>query len=906
MSGSIAFIGALALVIPFSPITPAQAVSTDVVISQVYGGGGNSGATYTHDFVELFNHGTTDVSLTGMSVQYASSAGTGNFSGNPVTQLAGTVQPGQRYLVQLATGGVTGAPLPTPDATGAAQMSATAGKVALVNSTAGLACNGGSMPCSPSQLALIRDLVGYGVGTNFFEGAGPAPAPSNTTADLRLNGGCTDADNNATDFSTGTPNPRNTSVTVTPCPAPETAPVVSSTMPADGASMTPTANLTVTFSEPVNVAGSWFSLTCTTSGSVVGSVSGGPSAFTIDPASNLVHGETCTLTVFASQVTDQDSNDPPDNMAADYVAGFNVIEPCQASFTPIPAIQGSGVSPAITGTVTTKGVVTADLEGAAKLGGFYLQDVSGDADPATSDGVFVYTGTADLVSAGQVVRVTGYARDRYGQTTINGSNADSSAVTDIVACGADLVTPTDVTLPFAATTTPERFEGMLVRLPQDLVISEYVNFDRYGEIVLALPLPGEPRLFTGTELDEPGVAATARTEANALRRVVLDDNSLSQNPTTLRHPNGEPFSLDNRFRGGDKVTDVVGILGYDFSAFRVYPTAVAQYTAVNARPSAPAGGKFRVGSVNASNYFLTGGPAASCGPNQDLVCRGWDEAGEFNRQRDKLLAALDALDADIIGLTEIENTPGVEPLADLVSGLPGYGFVDTGTIGTDAIKPALLYRTAAVTPVGAFKVLEVAGSPRPSLAQTFRDAAGESFTVVVNHFRSKGAPCAGDPDTGDGQGECNATRTAAAQALVDWLAGDPTGSGDPDVLLIGDFNSYTLEDPIDALTGRLGRRSGYRRRLHESGEGPVQLHLPVRRPAGVLGSRSGDRFRWPNRSFSRSRGTSMPTSRMCSTTTPPSSPLLRTRCTPTTPTASATTIPWSSVWILGRRLRHRL
>ncbi|MCU0280226.1 MAG: ExeM/NucH family extracellular endonuclease, partial [Candidatus Nanopelagicales bacterium] len=280
---------------------------------------------------------------------------------------------------------------------------------------------------------------------------------------------------------------------------------------------------------------------------------------------------------------------------------------------------------------------------------------------------------------------------------------------------------------------------------------------------------------------------------------MLDDNSLGQYPTALRHPNGQLFSLDNLFRGGDTVTNTVGILGFDFSAFRVYPTSAAQYTAVNARPSAPSGGTLRVASVNATNYFLTGGPASNCGPDKDGGCRGWDEAGEFNRQRDKLLAALKGLNADIIGLTEIENTPGVEPLADLVGGLPGYGFVDTGLIGADMIRAGLLYRTAAVTPVGSFKTLDVVDSPRPSLAQTFRDAAGERFTVVVNHFRSKGAPCAGDPDTGDGQGECNGTRKAAAEAVVDWLAGDPTSSGDPDVLLIGDFNSYTLEDPIDAL-----------------------------------------------------------------------------------------------------------
>jgi len=191
---------------------------------------------------------------------------------------------------------------------------------------------------------------------------------------------------------------------------------------------------------------------------------------------------------------------------------------------------------------------------------------------------------------------------------------------------------------------------------------------------------------------------------------------------------------------------------------------------------------------------------------------------EFDRQRDKLIAALDGLDADVIGLNELENTPGVSPLGDptngIVAGLnplqdPGetYDFIDTGVIGTDAIRVGLIYRPDVVTPVGAFEILDSTDDPRfidtrsrPALAQTFEEnATGERFTVVVNHLKSKGSACAGDPDLGDGQGNCNLTREAAAQAIVDWLATDPTGSGDPDFLIAGDLNSYAMEDPIDAI-----------------------------------------------------------------------------------------------------------
>ena len=161
----------------FSIILSGQGVlaaSPNIVISQVYGGGGNSGAPLRNDFVELFNRGPVSVSLAGWSIQYACATGTGNFGSNPVTPLSGTLAPGQHYLIQLASGGANGALLPAADATGTVNMSATGGKVALINVATGLACNGGSTPCSPAQLAQIVDLVGWGT-ANFFEGS-PAAA----------------------------------------------------------------------------------------------------------------------------------------------------------------------------------------------------------------------------------------------------------------------------------------------------------------------------------------------------------------------------------------------------------------------------------------------------------------------------------------------------------------------------------------------------------------------------------------------------------------------------------------------------------------------------------------------------------------------------------------------------------
>lgn len=493
---------------------------------------------------------------------------------------------------------------------------------------------------------------------------------------------------------------------------------------------------------------------------------------------------------------------------------------CGSAFTPIPAIQGSGLATPIPGIVTTEGVVVGDFEGTASASGFYLQDAIGDADPATSDGIFVFTGTSNLVNVGDKVRVTGFARERFNLTTLNGSNSNTAAVpaANIVPCGSGSVTPTDVSLPFADTNVPERYEGMLVRFPQSLVISEYFNYDRFGEIVLAQPLAGESRPFSGTAIDEPGAAANARAAANALSRITLDDVNSAQNPSVLRHPNGLPFSLGNLFRGGDLVTNTVGVLGFDFSLYRILPTAPADYSAVNGRSGAPGpvGGTLRVAAMNTLNFFVTADYPSGvldnkCGPLNNVECRGWDsdQPQEFPRQRDKLLQALSGLNADIIGLNELENSTGAEPLDSIVSGHPGYNYVNTGTIGTDAIKVGLIYRPSVVTPVGSYKLLTSAVDPRfidtksrPSLAQTFEvNATGARFTVAVNHFKSKGSPCVdvGDPDLADGQGNCSQTRRLAAEALVDWLATDPTGSGDPDFLIVGDINSYAQEDAIDEI-----------------------------------------------------------------------------------------------------------
>ena len=821
----------------------AAAVSTTIVISQVYGGGGNTGAQFSNDFIELFNRGAGSVSLAGWSVQYTSATGTGTFGSatNLITPLSGTIAPGQYLLVQEAAGATPAAPLPTPDVTDSTPiaMAAGAGKVALVNTTTPLGCNGGSTPCSPAAQATIVDLIGYG-NANFFEGAAAAPTLSNTTAAFRAGGGCTDTDNNGADFAAAAPGPRNTAAALNPCGALS----IDNVTAQEGNAGTTLFDFTISLGAPAGPGGVTFDIataddTATTADGDYAAVSLTsqtiPEGASTYPVSVAVGGDTAVEDdeSFFVNVTNVTGAPVGDGQGVGTIVDD---DSCGQPFDPIYDIQGSGLSAAIIGSVVTEGVVVGDNEGPATTGlqGVYVQDATGDSDATTSDGIFVFTGDADNdLAAGDHVRVRGFAGERFNETTIDGSAAatvDAVPGYNIVTCGTgESVAATDVSMPFANATFPERYEGMLVNFPQDLVIAEYFNYERFGELVLALPLPGESRPFTPTAIDEPGAPALARALANSLRRITLDDGIGSQNPDSVRHPNGGSFSLLNRFRGGDTVTNTVGVLGFGFSLYRIQPTGPADYTAANPRPPTPedVGGRLQVAAMNTLNFFLTldypsGDPLDNtCGPAQNVECRGADadQPTEFTRQRDKLLAALEGLGGDVIGLNELENTTGVEPLGDptngVVAGLNAdlgagtYTYINTGVIGTDAIRVGIIYKPATVTPVGAFKLLTTAVDPRfidtksrPALAQTFMEnATGELFTVVVNHLKSKGSACddVGDPDLGDGQGNCSQTRKLAAQALVDWIATDPTGSGDPDFLIMGDLNSYAKEDSIDAI-----------------------------------------------------------------------------------------------------------
>ena len=593
-------------------------------------------------------------------------------------------------------------------------------------------------------------------------------------------------------------------------PPADSAPAVSAVTPANGASEIPLdANLTVTFSEPVNLGANAFALAC--AGALqpftVADVDGTGVSFILDPAANLPQGESCTLTVAAAAVTDQDNIDPPDAMSADFTATFTtaITDLCIVAATPIPTLQGSGATTPFAGAVvTTRGVVVGDYEGPTPaLRGFYLQDPAGDGDPLTSDGIFVFNGNNDNVNVGDVVNVRGVISEFSGQTQISTQR--------LAVCGAGAVTPTHLELPFPSTNL-EQYEGMLVFFPQTLYVTEHFNLGRFGEVLLS----AYGRLYQPTHRVAPGAAAQALQDENRRNRILLDDARTPQNLDPI-YP-APTLTAANTLRLGDMVVGLNGVLGEGFSAYRIQPVGQVNFQSGNQRPAplTRTDGAVTVASVNTLNYFVTldTGPAI-CGPAGNQDCRGANSDVEFARQRAKTLSELAGLNADIVGLIEIENSPDDRALLDLVNGLNTlagstlYSYVATGAIGTDAIRVGYLYKPAVVQPVGAPAVLTSAVDPRfldtknrPVLAQTFEEvASGNRFTVALAHLKSKGSDCldVNDPDIGDGQGNCNLTRTAAATALVDWLASDPTQSGDPDFLVIGDLNSYAQEDPITTL-----------------------------------------------------------------------------------------------------------
>jgi predicted extracellular nuclease len=515
--------------------------------------------------------------------------------------------------------------------------------------------------------------------------------------------------------------------------------------------------------------------------------------------------------------------------------------------TKISAVQGASAEAAKLGeAVTIEGIVTAFMPG---LSGFFVQEEAADQDTnsATSEGLFVYYNTTNpgvsAANVGDTVRVSGTVSEYQKLSQLSTLTA-FTVVTDR-ANEAALPAAVSVTLPVAESFNWESVEGMRVEVKSattngNLVVTDNYVLGRYGSVTLT----SDELLVQYTQQSAPSVAGfTAYSAVTQRDQIVLDDGNSAQNPAAVFGRGGQALSASNTLRAGDTTASVVGIVdqfdngtapAYE-TTYRVQSTATPVFAGTT-RPTAEqlqtalGTAEIKVASVNVLNFFNTLGTANFNNPNGSaLAGRGADNSAEYVRQLDKVVANLLGLDADVYGLMEIQNNgyaDGVSALDALVDALNAkvgsakFAYVagpfddgsttagDAATAGDDAIMVALVYDKTAVEPLGraavpdavTYDAFGAAFGNRVPLAQTFKSLAdGETFTVAVNHLKSKGSVI--DADTGDGQSANNLARMEGVKDLSAWLATNPTGAPDADLLLIGDLNAYAKESPISFLEG---------------------------------------------------------------------------------------------------------
>ena len=691
-----------------------------VVISQVYGGGGNSGATLTHDFIELHNRTAAAVDLTGWSVQYAASTGV-NWQRTP---LAGTIAPGGYYLIQQAQGAGGTTPLPTPDATGTIAMSGTAGKVVLIANNTTIT-SGTSCPA----VADYVDLVGYGSATNCFETA-PTANLSNTTAALRNGAGSVDTDSNAADFTIGAPNPRN---------------------------------------------------------------SGGEPPPPPPPATELEIGE----------------------------------------------IQGSSHTSPFSGEkVSTTGIVTATRIAGGR--GFYLQDPTPDANSSTSEGIFVFTSVAPLVSVGDSVEVTGTVSE-FGSgsnltiTQITAANADVSSMSSgntlppATTIGTGGLFPPTETIDddSFATFDPtndaidfyESLEGMLVKLNAgSAVVGPTKSF---GEFV-ALPDGGS--WTTGLRTPRGGILYSY-ADPNP-ERLAIDDEILRDQIVP------RPSKAMPDVNVGDVITSaLVGPLDYTFANYKIQATSTPTFAAGSLEPEvtrAPLDQEIAVATFNVENLDPSDGPtigrlAAQVVDNlrsPDLIGieEVQDNSGGTNdgtvdasQSWGLLIAAIQAAGGPLYEYRQIDplnNQDGGQPGGNIRVGFlfrtdRGLSFIDRP--GGDAVTPVAVVDhpsgpRLSISPGRLDPAHPGFVDTRKSLAGEFR-FRGKKLFVVVNHFSSKGddQPLFGrfQPPTRFSE----VARHQQAQVVNDFVDDLVSADAKANVIVLGDINDFEFSETVDILEG---------------------------------------------------------------------------------------------------------
>jgi 5'-nucleotidase len=723
--------GLVATPLALVPAAHAAPDGSDLVISEVYGGGGNSGATYNADFIELYNPTDSPISLAGKSIQYRAAGGTG-VSNNVFVLPAQQVPAGKHFLIRGA-GGSNGTALPTPDATSTLNLSGTGGQVYLADATSGIDPNQPAGSAGNTFSSSVIDFVGWGgSSTTSFEGT-RAPATTNPSSVSR-NALGSDTDDNGADFTVANP------------PGPQIC----------------------------------------------------------------------------------DCPPPP---------------PKEHELT-IAEIQGEGdVSPYVGEIATTAGKVTATYP-TGGFNGFYIQTpgTGGDLDLDEHDashGIFVFSSAAAAqVNVGDYVSVKGNVVEYFGMTQLTPVSGGVTVLDD----PAPEVKAATVAYP-DNDADRETLEGMLIAPQGDYTVTDNYSLNQYGELGLA---SGTTTLKTPTEVarwdDAAGIAA-AKADI-AARGVKLDDGSSFNFMTAANKSIPLPYvSPETPVRVGAAVTfteDV--ILDYRNNAWKLQPTQrvtgddEAPASFQNDRTDRPedVGGDVKIASFNVLNYFTETGEkyvakGNTCSYYNDRdgnritvnTCsgegpRGAADATNLKRQQDKIVTALNALDADVVSLEEIENSAKFGPdrdaaLSALVDALnegadtDNWAFVPSPSevpeVSTeDVIRNAFIYKKSAVSTVGESVILEDPAfhNARDPLAQAFQPTVGtddDAFTVIVNHFKSKGSGF----DDGTGQGNANPDRVAQAEALVTFAEDLKTELGTDSVFLSGDFNAYTMEQPMQVF-----------------------------------------------------------------------------------------------------------
>ncbi|MEO8804090.1 MAG: lamin tail domain-containing protein [Rudaea sp.] len=842
----------LRFILGFAFLALATASQAQVVISQVYGGGGNTSAQYQNDFIEIFNRGSVAVDITGWSVQYTSSAGTAWLTTNLTPSLTvpgGMLQPGQYFLIQGASGGAVGAALPTADATGTLNLSGTKGKVALVSSTTALSGN-----CATG--ASVQDFVGYGA-ANCSE-TNPTAAPSNTTAAIRNTSGCDDTDNNIADFTIAAPTPRNSATTTHSCGGASGITLsIDNVSHNEGNSGTTSFDFTVTLSAPAPVGGVTFDIA--TADNTATTADNDYTGRTLT-GQTIAEGNTTYL--FAVLVNGDTTPEPNEIFYANVsnivgtgvttisAQGTGTIVNDDIPVLTIGAIQGNGdASPYVGQTVTTAGgsVVTV-----LTTNGFYMQDPPGSSDgnPDTSDGIYVYTGSAPLVAVGDIVTVTGSLSEFNGTTEFN-----SGSTVTMTGAGAP-ITPMvlDISLPSPNPTTHycqgslsssnpnavaegnwECLESMLVQVDGVVVGATNGGFAADGTH------PGTPGFFYATVNNAPrpfresGIAYPANVPGYTGPIWDGDPEIIEFYPKSLvGAPPAQVFDAGQQFTSTAIVSDYQG-------AYELYPVTLST---VGSAPNTvqpvpdPAAGTLTIASQNTLHFF---NDVNDPGSADDCAIQGTNDTCEtpaqFAIRLSKLsLQVRNVLKAPaVVGVQEVENLATLQSLATQINtddpSLSYTPYLDEGNdIG--GIDVGFLVRSDvtvnSVTQIGMGTTTDDGCSSGSSCLLNDRpplllDAsfAGQRFAVLVIHSRSLSGV--------DTAARVRRKRLEQAQyvgAIVQaWQTGSgsdvvltspdahvtlgatgetvPKADGSVPIVVVGDYNAYEFTDGYTDVTGQI-------------------------------------------------------------------------------------------------------